>query len=454
MRFILFTAMFLWLLPIHAATKVNLQQAIEMALNADPRIDEKRAFVKKAEALLQEADGKGGLRYSIDSFLALSTAVDGGFYENGQTSCSASTNCTPRDDAYDLDDGLSLWTTFTFSIIKPLTTFGQLENYQLAAQNNILIKREDVTLQKEEIKLQVVQAYHGFLAARDSRYLLEDTKKRLHAALETVESWLEEGTGKVKLADQYALEAGLGLVNRFLADASGLEKIALEGLKLLTGMEAGQPLELEDSRLMVVPLPDRALDEWIELALENRAEFKQVEAGLAARRALVEAKRAASKPIIFAGIAGSAAYAPERDRLDNPHIYDPFNHAALSPLVGLRWQWEADALPAQVAQEQAELDALLHKASFARKGIPFQVAEQYHMVQSKYEALTAMKQSAQSARRWMISAYTDFEAGLEEADKILTAMQVYVLAYADYIKIVNDYNNHLSKLNSVSGVYE
>ena len=64
-----------------------------------------------------------------------------------------------------------------------------------------------------------------------------------------------------------------------------------------------------------------------------------------------------------------------------------------------------------------------------------------------------MKQSAQSARRWMIAAYTDFEAGLEEAEKILTAMQAYVLAYADYVRIVNDYNNHVSKLNSVSGVY-
>ena len=83
-----------------------------------------------------------------------------------------------------------------------------------------------------------------------------------------------------------------------------------------------------------------------------------------------------------------------------------------------------------------------------------QVAEQFHYVQSKYVAMQAMKDSAQSARRWMIANYTDFEAGLEEAEKILTAMQAYVLAYAEYLKIVNEYNNHVAKLNSVSGVYE
>lgn len=440
-------------LPAAAVTTLNLEQAIEMALTSDPRIDEKRAFVRKAEALLQEAEGTGGLQYSVDGYLALTSGVEGGFFSGGDSSCSAA-DCTPRDDLYDLEQGLSLWTGFAFSIIKPLATFGQLENYQLAAKHNILIKQQDITLEKEAIKLDVVKAYNGYLAAKDGRFLMEDTQKRLQSALELVTGWLEGDNGKAKLSDQYALEAGIGLVERYLADAEGLEAIALEGLKLLTGLDREETIELEDSRLSAGALPDRPLDEWIELALADRAELKQVEAGLASRRALVEAKRASKKPVVYAGLAGSTAYSPGRDRLDNPHIYDPFNHVALSPLVGMRWQWEADAQPARVAQEQAELDALLHKASFARKGIPFQVTEQYHLVHSRYKGMLAMKKSAQAARRWMISSYTDFEAGLEDADKILTAMQAYVLAYAEYLTIVNDYNNHLSKLNSVSGVYE
>lgn len=439
-------------MPASALVTLNLQQAIDMALAADPRIEEKQAFVRKAEALLQEAEGSGGLRYGIDTFLAITTGLEGGFYEAGAESCTS--GCVPRDDTYDFDDGYSLWTSFTFSIIKPLTTFGQLENYQEAARQNIAIKQQDVILEKESIKLDVVKAYYGYLAARDSRYLLEDTLKRLQGALQLVNGWLEEDSGKAKLADRYAIEAGLGLLNRYMADARGLEAIAMEGLKLLTGVEAGETLELEDTRLRAEALPPESLEDWVDLALANRAEFKQVEAGLSALRALVEAKRAASKPVIFAGVAGTAAYSPQRDHLDNPHIHDPFNHVGVAPLVGLRWEWEADAQPARVAQEQAELDALLSKASFARKGIPFQVAEQYHSMQARYEGMQAMKDSAQSARRWMIATYTDFEAGLEEAEKILTAMQAYVLAYAEYVKIVNDYNNHVSKLKSVSGVYQ
>ncbi len=436
---------------LSAKTSLSLDEAIQLALANDPRIEEKKAFVRKAQGLLDEAEGSAGFRYGVDSFLAIATGVDGGFYEGGSESCTGT--CTPRSDTYDFNDGLSLWGGLTFSIVKPLATFGRLENYQKAAQQNILVKQQDVELQRDSIRLTVVKAYYGYLAARDGRFLLEDTRKRLKGALELVNRWLDEDKGNVSLSDRYALESGMGLVESFLAEAQGIEAIAMEGLKLLTGLQS-EVIELKDRRLQPLALPDRSVEEWIDLARENRPEFRQVEAGLSARRALVEASRADKKPVVFAGVAGSLAYAPGRDRLDNPHVFDLYNHSALSPIVGMRWQWEPDAQPARVAQAQADLDALIHTASFARQGIPFQVREQYHLLQSKYKSIQAMKSSSRAARRWMIAAYTDFEAGLEEADKILTAMQVYVVAYAEYLKNVNDYNNIVFKLKCVSGVYE
>jgi len=436
---------------LNAKTTLSLDEAIQLALVNDPRIEEKKAFVRKAEGLLDEAEGSAGFRYGVDSFLAIATGVDGGFYEGGAETCSGT--CTPRSDTYDFNDGLSLWGGLTFSIVKPLATFGRLENYRKAAEQNILVKQQDVELQRDSIRLTVVEAYYGFLTARDSRFLLEDTHKRLEGALKLVNRWLDEDKGNVSLSDRYALQSGLGLVENFLAEAKGVEAIAMEGLKLLTGLQS-EVIELKDRRLQPLELPDQSVEEWIALARDNRPEFRQVEAGLSARRALVEATRADKKPVVFAGVAGSLAYAPGRDRLDNPHVFDLYNHSALSPLVGMRWEWEPGAQSARVAQAQADLDALIHTASFARQGIPFQVREQYHLVQSKYESIAAMRSSAQAARRWMIAAYTDFEAGLEEADKILTAMQVYVVAYGEYLKKVNDFNNHVFKLKSVSGVYE
>ena len=450
-RFIGLWVMFLSCFGLQAEDKLSLERAIEMALAHDPRIEEKQAFVRQAEGLLQEAKGSEGFRYSVDSFLALATGVDGGFYEGGEDSCSS--DCQPRDDAYDFDDGLSLWAGLTFSIVKPLATFGRLENYQEAAHNNIAVKQQDVTLQRDEVALQVVKAYYGYLTARDSRLLLEDTRRRLEAALVLVDGWLEDDSGNASQSDKYALEAGLGLVDNFLAEAIGLEKIAMAGLKFLTGHE-DDLIELEERRLQPLVLPEESLQEWIDLALVNRAEFKQVEAGLAARRALVQASRAETKPIVFAGVAGSLAFAPDRDTLDNPYVHDPFNHAAASPLIGMRWQLDKSAQDGRIAQAQAELEALVHKASFARDGIPFQVQESYYSMQAKHQSIASMRKSSKSARRWMIAAYSDFEAGLEEADDVINALQAYVLAYAEYLRAVNDFNNLVSKLKSVSGVFQ
>ncbi len=450
-RFIALCLLCLPLLAPAAEDKLSLEQAIDLALAHDPRIEEKQAFVRQAQGLLQEAEGSEGLRYSVDSFLALSTGVDGGFYEDGRDTCSG--DCEPRDDTYGFDDGLSLWGGLTFSIVKPLATFGRLENYQEAAQNNVLVKQQDVNLQRDEVALQVVKAYFGYLTARDSRLLLEDTRYRLEGALSLVTRWLDGETGQASQSDKFALEAGLGLIDNFLAEATSLERIAMAGLIFLTGHE-DDFIELAERRIRPIALPEESLDQWIELALDNRPEFKQVEAGLAARRALVEATRAGKKPIVFAGVAGSLSYAPGRERLDNPHIYDPFNHVAASPLLGMRWQWEQGAQPGRVAQAQAELDALVHRASFAREGIPFQVREQFYTMQAKHESIASMRASSKSARRWMIAAYTDFEAGLEEADDVINALQVYVLAYAEYLRAVNDFNNNVYKLKSVSGVFQ
>lgn len=450
-RFVGLWALLLFSFGLQAQDKLSVEQAIEMALAHDPRIEEKKAFVRQAEGLLQEAEGSEGFRYSVDSFLAIATGVDGGFYGDGADNCSS--NCEPRDDLYDVDDGLSLWAGLTFAIVKPLATFGRLDNYQEAAQNNITIKQQDVSLQRDVVALQVVKAYYGYLTARDSRLLLEDTRFRLEGALNLVEGWLEDGSGNASQSDRYALESGLGLIDNFLAEAASLEKISMAGLKFLTGHE-DDLIELADRRIKPVALPAESLEEWIQLAIENRSEFKQVEAGLTARRALVEAKRADEKPIVFAGVAGSLAYAPDRDRLDNPHVYDPFNHVAASPLIGMRWQFGPGAHEGRVAQAQAELDALVHKASFAREGIPFQVREQYYTMQARYQSIGSMRKSSKAARRWMIAAYSDFEAGLEEADDIINALQVYVLAYAEYLRAVNDFNNLVSKMKSVSGVFQ
>lgn len=429
------------------AMTVDVTQAVEMALEADPRIGEQRYLAQKSQAFLQEVEGHGGWRVDLNAFAAFATQVEGGIFKSGSCESGA---CRSRDDKYDYE-GLTPWLSLTVALIKPLYTFGKLENYKDAASANTLIQDAEVRLRQGQTVMDAKRAYYGYLAARDGERLLKDVKKRLDGATDLVKTWLEEESGDVKQADLFALEAANGLLINKQAEMKATRQIALDGLKVITGVGLAGELNVADRGIRPVAVPEGTLEELQARALELRPEMAQVEAGLRGRRALVKAKKAERMPNVYFGVAGLANYTEGRDRLKNPYISDPFNDYAATPLLGLRWTFQKGVLDARVAQEQAELDALVEKSSLARQGIPYQVAEQYYKVHHGYEGVKGMEQASRSARRWMVSEYADFQAGVAKADKVMIAFQGYVLAHADYLKSVYNYNMSVAKLMQVIG---
>ena len=87
-RTLLAAGLLLTALPGHAET-INLQQAVEMSLAADPRIKEREQVVEAARSMVEEVEGKAGWRLSANAFVGLAPQVEGGFYQNGAQSCTA-----------------------------------------------------------------------------------------------------------------------------------------------------------------------------------------------------------------------------------------------------------------------------------------------------------------------------------------------------------------------------
>lgn len=441
-------ALFLLSATADAVEPLDFDTALQRALEGDHRIKEREHYVKAARALKDEANGSDDWIVGLNTFVGLTTQVDGGFYDDAGESCSSS--CSSRSDNTDIN-GLTPWFNLQLSLIKPLYTFGKVENYAKAAEGNIALKQGDVALRRNETTLEVSKAYYGYLAARDTRKLLADIDKRLQSAVDLLEEWLNEGREDVKQSDLYALKAGQSLVLGYQAQARALEKVGEAGLRMLTQWPAEEPLLLLERRIRPLPLPMYSLAELQQQALAQRPEIAQVSAGLKARKALVAAKKSDGMPNIYAGIVAGAAYSPGRDQLDNPHVYDPFNYEGATPVIGLKWDFSTGVQPARVAQAQAELDATLELAAFARQGIPFQVAESYYQVQGYSEMVASFEQSSRSARRWMIASYVDFEAGIEKSEKIMSALQTYVLVHSQYLQTVYEYNMQVKKLAVVSG---
>lgn len=427
------------------AQTVNLQQALEMSLSADPRIKEREYLVEAARGLLAEVKGNEGWRISANAFVGLAPAVEGGFYRGG-----AYSGTTPRRDG-DQWSGVSDWTHLEFALIKPLYTFGKVEAYGKAAEGNIDIKRGDVRQSRAETVFDTKRAYYGYLTARDIRQFLEDMQSRLENSISHAERALKDETGEVTQAELYSLQATRGVIGKYVHQARAVENISLDGLRVLTGLGLNAPLTVADDRLEPVPFPAMELADLQGRALTERPEMAQLEAGLKARRALVEAKKADMMPDVYTGVVASYSYASRRDQLDNPHVYDPFNGGGLTPVIGIKWDAAFGVASARVSQAQAELEALNQKKQFALMGIPFEVSEAYANAKANYNSQIDLSKGAASARRWVIAALADFSAGLERGDKLADAIKSYVLAQTEYLRTVNDYNVNVAQISKLTG---
>ena len=427
------------------AESVNLQQAVAMSLAADPRIKEREQVVEAARGMMQEVQGNAGWRVSANAFVGLAPKIEGGFYQNG-----AYSGGIPRSDG-DRINGISDWTHLDFALIKPLYTFGKIERYGEAAQGNIDLKRGELKQTRGDTVYDAKRAYYGYLTARDTRVFLEDMQGRLDQAVRSVERHLKEETGESRQSDLYALQTAKSLLAKYVYQSRAVEKISLDGLKVLTGAGLKSDLTVADDRIEPVAFPRVELAELQSRALQDRPEMQQLEAGLRARRALVAAKKADSMPDVYAGVIGQFNYASRRDRLDNPYINDPFNGGGLTPVVGVKWDTVFGVASARVNQAQSELEAINHKKAFAVAGIPFEVGEAYAHAKANYDSQLALSEGSSAARRWMVASLADFSAGVETADKVAEALKNHVLTQTEYLRTVNDYNMNVAQLARLTG---
>ncbi|OYY55588.1 MAG: hypothetical protein B7Y53_03600 [Halothiobacillus sp. 28-55-5] len=433
------------------AQTVNLQQATDMAMNADPRIEEQRANVAAAQALIARVEGEGGIRASVNLYAALAPKATDGIFTNGSNTCSAGQNCTLRSDGNTLNDGVTVTSGITASIIKPLYTFGKLENYKTAAQYNKQLKSDEVALAKGQTWLTVRRAYYGYLTARDTHAFLVGVRNQLAESEQPMKKKADEG--KAAMRDVYALENGLGLLNRYIAESEGVEKIALDGLKTIIGVPLNDALDVADAHITAVKMPEGSMAQYANQALVDRPEMHMAESGLSALRSYVQARKAERYPDIYAGVVATAAFTPGRQQINNPYINDPLNQAFATPVIGVKWDFNPGVLSANVSSAEADLRGAVAKAQLAQVGIPFQVSQAYHSVHALNRQITALDQARVAAKRWMISSFLDFQAGLVDGGTLGMAVAGNVSTQVNYFKALNDFNMQVAELNVATGDY-
>ena len=407
---------------------LSLDDCVRMALKAAPELGEAQNDIALATSKLDEAKS-----YRFPQ-LELTTLV-------GPAPIAYRSDISPdvRTDRPFSFNALTWFTSADATIIQPLYTFGKISENMKAATHGIEVDRSRKEQRANEIVQKVHEYYYGLLLAREMKELVLEVEEILIRAREKARKLLDQGSDTVDEVDLYKLDAFSGVATKYLEEAKKGEALALAALRARMGLPVDTQLETGTERLVIVDVEIPPLETYIENARRRRPEFRQIDEGLKARSALVEAARANYYPDIFLGGLFSWAYADERERIQNPYINDQFNHLNAGIALGARWKLDFGITGAKVAGERAQYNRLLYTKEFADANVPLQVKKYYLDLIEARNSATATRGAYLNAKKWTVTAVANFDFGLGPAKDIFEALQAYSTMRADFFKSIYNY---------------
>ena len=417
---------------------LGVDDCVRMALKSAPELGEAQADIELTTSKLDEAKSYRYPQLEVTSLF-------------GPTTQARREDLTATDKSYNRLNQLTWFTSADATIIQPLFTFGKISENMKAATHGIEVDRSRKEQRANEIALKVREYYYGLLLAREMKELVLEVQESLSKAREKAQKLLDQGSESVEELDLYKLDAFSGEVSKYLEEAKKGENLALAALKTRLGLPINTSLEIRNRRLLLIEQTIPAFETFVARARAKRPEFRQIDEGLKARSALVEASRANYYPDIFLGGLFSWAYAEDRDRIRNPYITDQFKHINGGVALGLRWKLDFGITGAKVSAERAQHNRLLSTKEFADANIPLQIRKYYLELKEAENSAAATKIAYTNSKKWAVTALANFDFGVGPAKEIFEALQAYARMRAAYFQSLYNYRIAWANLDYATG---
>jgi outer membrane protein len=415
---------------------LSLEESLRAALNRAPEVREAEAEVEGIRGKQLQAQGLGYPQVELTTVLGPSPRARGD-------------QVSSPDKKYDLNI-TGVFIRAGFEIIQPLFTWGLIRNAREAAEQGVRATQAGVDVKATEVALKVKQAYWGLIAASMIRDFLLEVRGQVDDATARTERLVEGGfTTDV---DVYRLRANKGELEKNIALVEKNVALAGSALAAWTGQPPGTTVETADKVLPPELRDLRNLQAFIEDARSRRPEWTQLDQGIRARQNLVEVERKKRYPLFFLGVIGQAAYATNRDRIDNPFVYDPLNDYYVGPVIGFRYNLDFGIQAGKIKEAQAEVSKLEALRDYARDGIPLQVQQAYDGVVEARRTLEAYDVAHLNARRWLVAASSNFDLGVGEPRDLADAYIAYAKTRGEYLQALYAYVFGQEQLAHASGL--
>ena len=422
---------------------VTLADAMIRALEESPEVDQRRAQEQFASARREEAQAN---RFLTD--VSLSTAHS---FAPGLDGLDTVPPGTSEDELY-LQPGvtndwspeaLRPFSRFEITVQQPLWTWGELSGSIEAAQRGVDVEAARVEQKALEVAVRAGETYYSLLLTEALDRLADRTQEVIDRAKREVNRLLDEGDESVSQADLFQTRLTEEETERRIVQIEQNQKTARSALRrqlFLSDRVRVEPMDDELQPLSFSVHPD-SLDHYIGQALQNRPEVEQAEAGVKARRALVDVARSDYYPkIALQASLSQSVTLPERPNPDNAFVGDSFMGTGTRTGIGLQQNLNFGQTRAQVEQAEAELNAVQYQRTAAEQLVRFEVEEAYRSLLTAQAAVESRDRSTTIAGEWLRTEQVNFDLDLGDTEDLIKAVRADLEARAQYLQTVRQYN--------------
>lgn len=415
----------------------TLVQCLERALEVS--LDVHEALADTQIAASQLAQAKAG-RLPQAKFTGILSFTKGA--EEGDQGAAISGDTT--NDFGPLSHG-------ELEIVQPLYTFGRLRSEIRAASQGVAVGQAASEKARDAVLAAIKELYYNLLFSRQINDLLTDVQENFTKAVATAEERLENQAENITQQDVLKLRIGLAGVTNEVLTLERAIAVTREALKQQLVLPLEMPFDIADTRLKPVELNLQPLATYLQQAGQHRPEIAQLEAGLEARKARLQAARSAYYPSVFLASGFKYKVAPNREDTDNPYLQSFNSFSGPGIALGLRWQLDFWMTRAKVAERLAEVAKVEVQRQRAEMGISLDIQRRYLEMRENQQKLNVARQARKAARALMLTSLANFTLGIGEAKEVFSNLGLYTRIASDYYKVIRNLNITAARLSQATG---
>lgn len=314
---------------------------------------------------------------------------------------------------------------------QPLFTGGKILSLNKQAKNNLEATKYNYEEAKQNLILQVKEAYFGILVAEKFKKVCQDAVEQIRVHLETVRGLYNAGT--VPNIDLLRTEVQLANAEQVLIKAENGVELAKSSFNTILGRDLNLPVEIIN--VFEVIEQDYKLEELLKDAQEHRPEIYKIKHNIEMAKAGIGVAQSNYWPQV--GLFGNYKY-----------------HKGDEPVIEWREDWMAGAnvsldiwnwgeTKAQVGQARATLRELEHLETQLKDGIALEVKGALLSLEEAKKRIKVSEKAVIQAKESLNSAQIGYRNGRVDNVEMLAVQLALTQAKTNHLQAL--YNCILSQ---------